>query len=153
LIVTTAFGVAVPEMVGESVAVPLVAGVVMATVGGAMADTLTGTLVEPPGPLAVTVRTDGPVGTVTEQVKVPDALAVTVHRFGLPGPAMTTVLPGVAVPEMGCVVGPVGGVATVRLGGPTAVKLLTAGLLVPPALVATAVIEAGPSGNVIAVVE
>jgi hypothetical protein len=35
LMVTTALGVAVPEMVGESVAVPLVAGVVMATVGGA----------------------------------------------------------------------------------------------------------------------
>jgi hypothetical protein len=144
--VTTAFGVAVPEMVGVVVAVPLVVGERIATVGTGKALTLTGTLVVPPGPEAVTVRVLGPVGTVTGQLNVPDTLAVVVHRVVLPGPVMVIKLPGVAVPVMGCVVPPVGRVATVRLGGVVliAVTLTVAGALTPPTLLVIAVNVCGP---------
>jgi len=66
----------------------------------------------------------------------------------LPGPVRVTVLLGVAVPEIGWVVGPGWGGATVRLAGPTTVKLVTAGADIPPALLATAVMLVGPAGNV-----
>ena len=130
-------------MVVERSAVPLI--------GPVIAVTVTGWVAQPPVLQAVTVSVEGPVGTVTSQLKIPDALAVVVHRVVLPGPVMATVLPGVAVPEMGWVVGPGWGWATVRLGGPTgatAVKLLTAGVEQPPAVQATAVMLVGPAGTV-----
>jgi hypothetical protein len=98
--------VAVPDTVGVVVAVPLLAGVVMPTVGVLMPVTVTGWVAQPPALQAVTVSVVGPVGTVTEQLKIPDALATVLHRVVLPGPVMAIVLPGVAVPEMGWVVGP-----------------------------------------------
>ncbi len=104
--VTTLPGVAVPETVGEVVAVPLLAGLLMPTVGGLTAVTLTDWVAQPPLVQAVTVTGVTPGLTVTLHEKVPDALAVVVHRVALLGSVMVTVLPGVAVPEMGCVVGP-----------------------------------------------
>ena len=104
--VTTAFGVAVPEMVGVVVAVPLVVGDRIATVGTGRAVTLIGTLVVPPGPEAVTVRVVGPAVTLTGQLKVPDIEAVVVQSVVLPGPVITIGLPGVAVPVIGWVVPP-----------------------------------------------
>jgi hypothetical protein len=143
--VTTAFGVAVPEMTGLSVAVPLVAGVVIATVGGAIAVTVTGTEVDPPGLAAVTVSVFGPAGTVTGQAKVPLAEAVVLHRVTGPGPVITIGVPGVAVPEMvgvSVVNGP--GWTTVRLGAATAVTVTRSGALVPPILLDTAVMTFVP---------
>jgi hypothetical protein len=99
---------------------------------------------------AVTVTFEGPVGTVTLQEKVPDALAVVMHRVVLPGPVRVTVLLGVAVPEMGWVVGPGWGGATVRLAGLTTVKLLITGDEQPTELQATAVMLLGPAASVTA---
>ncbi len=146
--VTVLLGVAVPETVGVVEAVLLLAGALIATVGVATTVTVTGWVAQPPAVQAVTVSVDGPVGTVTSQLKVPEVLAVVVHRVWLPGPVIVTSLPGVAVPETGWVVGPGWGCATVRLAGPTAVKLVTAGVEVPPALLATAVMLVGPAGTV-----
>ncbi len=104
--VTVLLGVAVPDTVGVVVAVLLLAGALIATVGVATAVTVTGWVAQPPAVQAVTVTLDGPVGTVTSQVNVPEVLAVVVHRVWLPGPVIVISLPGVAVPEMGWVVGP-----------------------------------------------
>jgi len=99
----------VPETVGLVVAVPLLAGELMPTVGWSTAVSVNGALTLPPGPEAVTVTGVTPVVTLTGQLKVPDTLAVVVHKVVLPGPVIATVLPGVAVPVMGCVVPPTGG--------------------------------------------
>ena len=139
-----------PDTVGLVVAVPLVAGLVMPTVGVVRAVNDSVWLTQPPLVQAVTVTGVTPGFTVTLQEKVPAALAVVVHRVVLPGPVRVTVLLGVAVPEMGWVVGPGWGGATVRLAGPTTVKLVTAGADIPPALLATAVMLVGPAGNVTA---
>ena len=104
--VTDANGVAVPETVGVVVAVPLLAGLTMATVGGASAVRVTGWLTVPPGPEAVTVSGVTPAGTVTGQANVPEAEAVVAQSVTGPGPVITTVLPGVAVPDTSCVSGP-----------------------------------------------
>ncbi len=148
---TEANGVAVPETVGVVVAVPLSAGLRIAIVGRATVVNVTGTEVEPPGLEAVTVSVFGPTGRVVlnAQANVPDAEAVVVQSVTGPGPVITTWLPGVAVPAMvGVVVvdtftGPV----TVRLGGPTAVKVFTS-VAVPPGLLTTAVTLCGPAANV-----
>ncbi len=146
--VTVLFGVAVPETVGLVVAVPLLAGLVMPTVGGLTAVTFTTCLVQPAVLQAVTVTGVTPGFTVTLHEKLPDALAVAVHKVALLGSVMVTVLPGVAVPEMGWTVGPGWGWATVRLAGPTAVKLVTAGVEQLPPVQATAVMLLGPGFTV-----
>jgi hypothetical protein len=122
----------------------------MATVGAPTPVTETTCVAQPPPLQAVTVTFEGPVGTVTLQEKVPDALAVVVHRGVLPGPVSVTVLLGVAVPEMGWVVGPGWGGATVRLAGLTTVKLLITGDEQPTELQATAVMLLGPAASVTA---
>ena len=140
---TEANGVVVPLTVGLVVAVPLLAGETMATVGGVTAVKLVVVVEQPPLVQAVTVSVLGPAMTETGQAKVPDAEAVVAQSVMGPGPVITTVLPGVAVPEItGAVVvcGPVG--ATVRLAGLvglTVVKLLTTGVETPPGLLAVAV--------------
>lgn len=73
----------------------------MPTVGVLTAVTFTGCVAQPPALQAVTVTDVTPGFTVTEQVNVPDVLAVVAHKVMLPGPVMVTVLPGVAVPVMG----------------------------------------------------
>ena len=62
--VTLANGVAVPDTVGVVVAVPLLAGETMATVGGPMTVKVTGSEVTPPGFEAETTSVLGPVGKV-----------------------------------------------------------------------------------------
>lgn len=106
VIVTWLPGVAVPDTVGVVVAVPLLAGVMIATVGVPTAVTFTGCVAQPPALQAVTVTDVTPGFTVMEHVKVPDVLAVVAHKVMLPGPVITTALPGVAVPEIGWTVGP-----------------------------------------------
>ena len=85
------------------------------------------------------------------------SLAATVTQGVLPGALTVTLLPGVAVPETGglrlATVPPLGGVWIVTVAGATTVKLLVAGVLLPPALVATAVTVLGPAGKVMAEVE
>ena len=141
--VTLASGVAVPETVGASVAELLFAGLTMAMVGTATVVNVTGTEVVPPGVEAVTVRVLGPTGSGEEsaQAYVPEAEAVVLQSVTGPGPVITTVLPGVAVPAIVgvVVVETFTGEVTVRLGTPTTVKLFTAGLETPPALDARAV--------------
>ena len=141
--VTLANGVAVPETVGVVVAVPLLAGETMAAIGTATVVKVMGTEVVPPGPEAVTVRVFGPTGSGEEsaQAYVPDVEAVVLQSVTGPGPVITTVLPGVAVPAIVgvVVVETFTGEVTVRLGTPTTVKLFTAGLETPPALDARAV--------------
>jgi hypothetical protein len=68
---------------------------------------------------------------------------------------MTMTALGVAVPEIVglATVETLTGPLTVRLAGATAVNVLTAAVEVPPTFAATAVTEARPAGNVIAVVE
>jgi hypothetical protein len=68
---------------------------------------------------------------------------------------ITITLPGVAVPEIVGVSGVamLTGETTVRAGGPTTVKLVTAGAEVPPRLTATAVMLCGPVEKLNAVVE
>lgn len=90
-----------PETVGVVVAVPLVAGDRIATVGGSTAVSVVGTAVVPPGPEAVTVTVVTPAVNVTGQENVPDADAVVVQSVTGPGPVITITLPGVAVPEIG----------------------------------------------------
>jgi len=104
--VTVLLGVAVPDTVGLVVAVPLLAGLMMTTVGGLTAVTFTGCVTQPPELQAVIVTGVTPGFTVTLQEKVPDALAAVVHRVVLLGPVMVTVLLGVAVPEIGWTVEP-----------------------------------------------
>jgi hypothetical protein len=70
----------------------------MATVGVPTAVTATGCVAQPPALQAVTVTDVTPGFTVTLQEKIPDALAVVVHRIVLLEPVMVTVLFGVAVP-------------------------------------------------------
>ena len=149
--VTLANGVAVPETVGVVVAVPLLVGETMATVGGAKAVSVVGTLVLPPGPLAVTVNGVTPAVTLTGQANVPD-VAVVLHKVAPLGLVMVITLPGVALPDTIWVSGPGALGATVRLGGEATVKLVTAGVEVPPGLVETAVAEFVPVGNGVAVV-
>lgn len=124
----------------------------MAIVGTPTVVKLIGCDVEPPGPIAVTVRFVGPSGSglVSAQAYVPEALAVVVHSVTGPGPVITMALPGVAVPEIVgvVVVRMFTGESTVSEGGPTTVKLLMAGAEVPPALLASAVMLAGPSTKV-----
>ena len=155
LVVTTTVlpGVAVPDTTFTPAGcVVVLAGERMATVGGASAVKLVVVVEQPPLVQAVTVSVLGPAVTETGQAKVPDAEAVVAQSVMGPGPVITTVLPGVAVPEItGAVVvcGPVG--ATVRLAGAVgamAVKLATAVFDTPPALLAMAVTEAGPAANV-----
>ncbi len=146
--VTEASGVAVPETVGVLVAVPLLAGLTIATVGGATADTVTGTLVLPAEFVAVTVRVVGPTGTVTGQANVPEMLAVVVQSVTGPGPVITITLPGVAVPLMTGAVVPVGGVAAVRLGKPITLNALNTGCEVPPGFEAVACTTLAPVAKV-----
>jgi hypothetical protein len=149
---TVLFGVAVPDMVGDSVVSVLLTGVLIATVGAATTVNVMGCELLPPGPDAVTVSVFGPVGSgdVSAQAKVPDAEAVVLHNVTGPGPVITTVLPGVAVPEIvGVVVVEVlFGDETVRLAGAMAVNVATDGDDVPPVFWASAVTEAGPAANV-----
>ncbi|GAB3741783.1 hypothetical protein GCM10028816_50740 [Spirosoma lituiforme] len=70
----------------------------IATVGGAKAVKLVVVEAVPLRLAAVTVRVDGPVGTLTTQEKLPPAVAVVEHKVALPGPVMLTTEPGVAVP-------------------------------------------------------
>lgn len=100
VIVTTDPGVAVPLTVGV-VEVWVFEGPVAAIVGTGTAVTETGVVVVPPGPDVVTVTEEGPEGSVTEQLKVPLALAVVEHSVWLPGPVIVTVVPGAVVPLMG----------------------------------------------------
>ena len=150
--VTLANGVAVPDTVGVVVAVPLLAGETMATVGTATVVKVTGTEVVPPGPEAVTVRVFGPTGSGEEsaQAYVPEAEAVVLQSVTGPGPVITMLLPGVAVPAIVgvVVVETFTGEVTVRLGGPMAVKLLMAVFDKPPVLLAMAVTLVGPAANV-----
>lgn len=88
--VTEANGVAVPLTVGVFVAVPLLAGLTIATVGGATADTVTGCDTLPAEFVAVTVSVLGPTGTVTGQANVPEILAWVVQSVTGPGPVITT---------------------------------------------------------------
>ncbi len=150
--VTEASGVAVPETVGVVVAVPPLVGLTIATVGGAKAVKLTVCAVVPPGPEAVTVTGVTPAVTVTGHENVPDAEAVVVQSVTGPGPVMTTVLPGVAVPTTGCVNGPTTGGATVSVVGPATVKVLVV-VAVPPELVAVAVTVFSPVGKAVIVTE
>jgi hypothetical protein len=150
--VTVLPGVAVPEIRGLLVATvcPLV-GPLMATVGGGTVVKLTGTLVEPPGPVAVTVNVLGPVGrpAIGPQANVLE-VAVVLHTVAPVGSVMVITLPGVVVPDTigEAVVLTFTGELTLRLGGPTAVKLLMAGVETPPTLVATAVTLLGPAVKV-----
>lgn len=148
--VTEANGVAVPETVGLRVAVPLLAGETIATVGRATAVNVTSCDVLPPGPAAVTVSVFGPANTLTGQAKVPTNEAVVLHSVTGPGPVIVTREPGVAIPAMTGVVDVrrFTGEVTVRLAGAMAVKLSTAGSATPPMLLARAVTEAGPAANV-----
>ncbi len=149
--VTEASGVAVPETVGDVVAVPPLVGLTIATVGGAKAVKLTVCAVVPPGPEAVTVTGVTPAVTVTGHENVPDAEAVVVQSVTGPGPVMTTVLPGVAVPTTGCVNGPTTGGATVSVVGPATVKVLVV-VAVPPGLLTNAVILFVPVVNAVGMV-
>ena len=141
-------------MVGVVLATLPLTGVRIAMVGGATAVKVVGIAVVPPGPEAVTVSVFGPTGTVTGHEKEPDKPAVVVQSVTGPGPVITIVLPGVAVPEMVGVVlvetfiGPV----TVRLGSPMMVKELAV-VAVPPIVLAVAVTVFGPDGNVNPVTE
>lgn len=152
---TVAPGVAVPEtaLVAAGCVVP-VGGERIAIVGGATAVKVMGTEVEPPGPLAVTVSVFGPAVTLTGQAKVP-LVAVVLHSVAPSGSVMVITLPTVAVPDTSglVVVETLTGEVTLKLGGPTTVKFATAGLEIPPALVATAVTVLGPAGKVKAEVE
>ena len=123
---------------------PLAAGVRMATVGTGTVVKLTGTLVEPPGPVAVTVNVFGPLGkpAMGPQANVLD-VAVVLQRVTPVGPVMVMTLPGVVEPDTIGLAAEVvlTGSETVRLGGLTAVKLITDGMDVPAALAAAAVID------------
>jgi hypothetical protein len=79
-------------------------------------------------------------------------VAVVEHRVALVGLDRVTMLPGVAVPDTVGVrlVSTFRGVLIATVGGASAVKLVTLGVLVPPALVATAVTELTPAGTVTA---
>jgi hypothetical protein len=138
--------VAVPLISVAKATVLPVGGLRICTVGGAKATKVGVTaVVLPPALVAVTVSVLGPAGTVTAQAKVPPAVAVVEQSVTGPGPVMTTTLPGVAVPDtVGLVLVGFGIGARVSTGGATAVKLLTAGLLLPPALPAVAVMLTGP---------
>ncbi len=146
--VTEASGVAVPETVGVVVAVPPVVGLTMASVGGLRAVKLTVCAVVPPGPDTVTVTGVTPAVTVTGQENVPEAEAVVVQSVTGPGPVMTTVLPGVAVPTTGCVSGPTTGGATVSVVGPATVKVLVV-VAMPPGLLTVAVTPLVPVGKAV----
>ncbi len=65
------------------------AGLTIATVGGAKVVKVVGTAVVPPGPDAVTVIGVTPVLTVTGHEKVPEAEAVVVQSVTGPGPVIT----------------------------------------------------------------
>jgi hypothetical protein len=155
--VTLANGVAVPMTIGLAMAVLLFAGLRMATTGGATVVNEIGIAVVPPGPVAVTVSVVGPVGRVASgpQLNVPEADAVVVQSVTGPGPVITIVVPGVAVPVIvGVVVVDVfNGPVTCRLGIPTTVKLLIAGLDRPPAFEAKAVSVCGPATKLKLVVD
>ena len=79
-------------------------------------------------------------------------MAVVEQSVVLLAPVSTTVAPGVAVPDtVGVsVVTTSRGLLMATVGGATAVKLVTLGVLIPPTLVATAVIELTPAGTVTA---
>jgi len=96
---------------------------------------------QPPVLQATAVMLEGPAGTLTWQLYVPDALAVVVHRVVLPGPVSVTTLPGVAVPETVGVV-----VAVPLLAGEV---MATVGWLtiVIPRLLASPVGMVHPSGS------
>ncbi len=87
--VTEASGVAVPEIVGVVVAVPLFVGLKIATVGGLRAVRLTPCATVPPGPDAVTVTGVTPAVNVTGHENVPDAEAVVVQSVAPVGPVIT----------------------------------------------------------------
>lgn len=104
----------------------------------------------PPAFVAIAVRLTTPAGIETEQANVPDTLAVVVHKVVLPGPVKTTILPGVAVPEIvGLVVVVVFAVgdriATVGTGRAVT---LTGTDVVPPGPEAVTVKVLGPVGSV-----
>jgi hypothetical protein len=142
-ILTKLPGVAVPLTVGL-VVVSVPVGPLIATVGAGIAVTLSGALVQPPLVQAITVRLVIPAVSETGQANVPDTLAVVLHKVLPDGSVIVTNEPGVAVPVIGCVVGPGTDGATVRLGVPVAVKLLVVAVAEPPELVATAVSVCGP---------
>ncbi len=144
------FGVVVPEIVGVVVTVALLVGDRITMVGGAMAVKPTVAEVLPAALVAVTVRVFGPAGTVTVHENVPETEAVVVQSVTGPGPVITTVLPGVAVPEMvGVVVvsGPVG--FTNSDGGLGTTVNVVGTLTVPAGFEAVTVRVFGPAGSVV----
>ena len=148
--VTLANAVAVPEIVGESVAVPPVAGLTIAMVGGAMAVTLTvAVLLTPPTLEATADNVCGPTGTVTEHDQVPAAVAV-VEQSCPSGPLTVTDAPGVAVPDtVGesdvCVFA--SGLLMATVGGATVVNVMGCEAT-PQGVLAVTVSALGPAGSV-----
>ena len=104
-----------------------------------------------PVPLvAVATRFRGPDGTFTRQDQPPPTAAVVVHRRMFPARLSTTVAPGVAVPltvKAVASIAPAAGDRMLMVGASDTVKLVEA-VAVTPASSATAVIWAGPTGNV-----
>jgi hypothetical protein len=93
-----------------------------------------------------------PVLTVTTHEYEPEAVAVVEQRTVLLAPVKVTTLPAVAVPDTVGVrlVTTLRGDTMLTVGGASAVKLVTLGVLVPPPLVATAVTEVVPGVTVTA---
>jgi hypothetical protein len=89
-------------MVGVVVAVVLLAGLRMTTVGGTATVKLLTALLQPPAVQATAVTLAGCPFTKVRlvQVQLPEPLATVMHVWPL-GPCTVTLLPGVAVPEMG----------------------------------------------------
>jgi hypothetical protein len=110
--VTEANGVAVPDTTGDSVAVPLVVGDTMATVGGPTAVKLVVAVEQPTDVQAVAVSVVEPGETLTAQLQEPAGVAVVLHKVAPVGSVRVTILPGVAVPDT------VGEVVAVVLLGP-----------------------------------
>jgi hypothetical protein len=104
--------VAVPLTVGVVVAVLLLAGVRMATVGGPTAVKLVVAVEQPTEVQAVAVSVVEPGATLTAQLQEPAAVAVVLHKVAPVGSVRVTRLPGVAVPDT------VGEVVAVVLLGP-----------------------------------
>jgi hypothetical protein len=112
---------------------------------------LTPWLLEPPGPVAVTVTLTGPTGRpLRPHEKLPLLEAVVVHSVVPLGPLIVTTLPGVAVPDTTglvevCVLL---GDWMATVGAATAVNVVTSDTLTPPAFWDTAVIELTPAVTV-----
>lgn len=140
---TTVFGVAVPLMVGVNVATTLPGtGSLIVTLGGAATVKVLTTGVDrtPARLVAIAVTLCTPLVNVRlSQAYVPDADTVTMHGPPVdPGPPITvTLLPGVAVPEIGgffTVTSSSEGLRMVSVGGTVTVKFVTLGSLTSPSL-------------------